>query len=58
MASTSYCSSSLIRLGGGWEKFSPCSFVSIYRVKREAWKTGWIVQWCGSQSLYVTSDGT
>ena len=38
--------------GGGRVKFGPCSLVSLYGVKRELWKTGWICQDFGrSQEL-------
>ena len=30
--------------GGGRVKFGPCSLVSLYGVRRELWKTGWIFQ--------------
>ena len=36
--------------GGGQVKFGPCSLVSLYGVRRELWKTGWIFQDLGRRS--------
>jgi len=37
-------------------KLGPCCLVSLYGIRREAWKTLCIFQWGGSQSLYTTFD--
>src|SRR5712672_2935290 len=34
--------------GGGWVKLGPCSFVSLYGVRRELWNMGWMRQAGGS----------
>ena len=49
--STLYSSSLSIRSGGGQRKLGPCSVVSLYVMRREAWKSGCIFQWEGMRSL-------
>ena len=56
--STPHSSSLSIRSGGGHGKFSPCSFITLYGVRRLAWNTGWIFHCGGSCSLYMIGDST
>src|SRR5258707_11922124 len=58
MASTSYSSSPSMRSGGGLMSLGPWRSVSLYGVRRAAWKTGWIFHFIRSFSLYVIGPMT
>ena len=57
-ASTLYSSSLSIRSGGGRRKFGLCSEVSLYVVRREVWKTGWIFHLEGMRRQKAMQDTT
>jgi hypothetical protein len=57
-SSTSYSGLLSIRSGGGSGKFSPCSSVSLYGVRSDAWKALKIFQCGGSSRQYTTGDIT
>ena len=42
--------------GGGSRKFGPCVSVSLYGVRRDAWKMGWIRHPVGKSSWYNVSE--
>src|ERR1700747_2060247 len=61
MASTSYSGSPSMTSGGGSVKLGPCSFVSVYFVRRLTWKTSCIrfAFHCGGMvSWYTTGEMT
>ena len=53
-----YSSSVLIKSGGGCGKLGPCSEVSLYDDRREAWNTLWIFHCFGSFNWKAMEDTT
>ena len=56
IVSTSHSGSSSMISGGGSIKLGPCSGVSLYLVRRDAWKTGCMFHVSDRSSLYATFD--